>query len=413
MNSELLVSRPYIAVVGRRNVGKSALVNAMLGQDLSIVSDVAGTTTGPIKNVFELMPYGPVVLVDTAGIDDEGELGQKKISKTIKILSSSNFALVVVDARDELQSKELELFAYLDKLQLNYIVVVNKIEFGINPELVIELKELRITHFEVSCKEKAGIEELKRRIIRLLPSDQELPLVSDIVSQGDLIVMVVPDDLGAPKGRLILPQVQTIREALDEDTIVVVCKDKELRSTLDNLKNYPDLVITDSQAIMRVAADVPEKVKLTTFSILMARRKGDLPIFVNGLRRVEELQNGDKVLVAGACMHHPDEDDIGTVKIPQWLRNHTRKDLKIDISHGHDYPENLSDYRLIVHCEGCMLTRREMQTRINEAKLMDIPIVNYGVLSSYIHGAIPRALLPFPDAFAEWEKVQTKKIYIS
>jgi len=247
----------------------------------------------------------------------------------------------------------------------------------------------------------------------LLPSDQELPLVNDIVSQGDLIVMVVPNDFGAPKGRLILPQVQTIREALDEDTIVVVCKDIELRSTLDSLKNYPDLVIADSQAIMHVAAHVPEKVKLTTFSILMARHKGDLPIFVNGLRRVEELQNGDKVLVAGACMHHPDEDEIGTVKIPQWLRNHTRKDLKIDISHGYDYPENLSDYRLIVHCEGCMLTRREMQTRINEAKLMDVPIVNYGVLSSYIHGAIPRALLPFPNAFAEWEKVQTKKIYIS
>jgi [FeFe] hydrogenase H-cluster maturation GTPase HydF len=413
VNSEPIISRPYISVVGRRNVGKSALVNAMLGQDLSIVSEVAGTTTEPIKKAFELLPYGPVVLVDTAGIDDEGELGQKKISKTIKILSSSNFALVVVDARDELQSKELELFAYLDKLQINYVVAVNKIEFGINPELVIELKELRITHFEVSCKEKAGIEELKRRIIRLLPSDQELPLVNDIVSQGDLIVMVVPNDFGAPKGRLILPQVQTIREALDEDTIVVVCKDIELRSTLDSLKNYPDLVIADSQAIMHVAAHVPEKVKLTTFSILMARHKGDLPIFVNGLRRVEELQNGDKVLVAGACMHHPDEDEIGTVKIPQWLRNHTRKDLKIDISHGYDYPENLSDYRLIVHCEGCMLTRREMQTRINEAKLMDVPIVNYGVLSSYIHGAIPRALLPFPNAFAEWEKVQTKKNYIS
>jgi [FeFe] hydrogenase H-cluster maturation GTPase HydF len=413
VNSEPIISRPYISVVGRRNVGKSALVNAMLGQDLSIVSEVAGTTTEPIKKAFELLPYGPVVLVDTAGIDDEGELGQKKISKTIKILSSSNFALVVVDARDELQSKELELFAYLDKLQINYVVAVNKIEFGINPELVIELKELRITHFEVSCKEKAGIEELKRRIIRLLPSDQELPLVNDIVSQGDLIVMVVPNDFGAPKGRLILPQVQTIREALDEDTIVVVCKDIELRSTLDSLKNYPDLVIADSQAIMHVAAHVPEKVKLTTFSILMARHKGDLPIFVNSLRRIEELQNGDIVLIAEACMHHPEEDDIGTVKIPQWLRNHTRKDLKIDISHAYDYPENLSDYRLIVHCEGCMLTRREMQTRINEAKLMDIPIVNYGVLSSYIHGAIPRALLPFPDAFAEWEKVQTKKFYIS
>ena len=221
--------------------------------------------------------------------------------------------------------------------------------------------------------------------------------------------MVVPIDLGAPKGRLIMPQVQTIREALDEDTIVIVCKDKELRSTLDNLKNYPDLVITDSQAIMRVAADVPEKVKLTTFSILMARHKGDLPIFVRGLRRVEELKNGDKVLVAEACTHHAQEDDIGTVKIPRWLRNHTRKDLKIDVIHGQDFPENLSEYKLIVHCGGCMLTRRAMQTRINEAKLMDVPIVNYGVLISYMHGAVPRALLPFEEAVFEWKKMDKSK----
>ena len=399
-------SRPHIAIVGRRNVGKSSLVNALLGQDLSIVSEVAGTTTDPVKKAMELLPYGPVVLVDTAGIDDEGELGKQRISKTIKILSSSDFAVVVVDAREILQSKELELFAYLDKLQINYIVAVNKIEYGVNPELLDELKELRITHFEVSGKEKAGIEDLKRKMIRLLPSDHELPLVSDIVSQGDVIVLVVPIDLGAPKGRLILPQVQTIREALDEDTIVIICKDKELRSTLDNLKNYPDLVITDSQAIMRVAADVPEKVKLTTFSILMARHKGDLLVFVQGLRRVEELQNSDKVLVAEACTHHAQEDDIGTVKIPRWLRNHTKKDLRIDTIHGYDFPENLSEYKLIIHCGGCMLTRRAMQTRINEAKLMDVPIVNYGVLISYMHGAIPRALLPFEDAVSEWEKLK-------
>ncbi|MBI5662493.1 MAG: [FeFe] hydrogenase H-cluster maturation GTPase HydF [Ignavibacterium album] len=403
-------NRPHIAIVGRRNVGKSSLVNALLGQDLSIVSDVPGTTTDPVKKAFELLPYGPVVLVDTAGIDDEGELGQKRISKTIKILSQSDFALVVLDARERLQSKELELLAYLDKISVNYIVAINKIEFGVNPQLLDELKELRITHFEVSCKEKVGIDELKRKMIRMLPAEIEPPLISDIVSQGDVVVMVVPIDLGAPKGRLILPQVQTIREALDEDTIVIVCKDKELRSTLDNLKNYPDLVITDSQAIMRVAADVPEKVKLTTFSILMARHKGDLPTFVKGLKRVEELENGDKVLIAEACTHHAQADDIGTVKIPRWLRNHTKKDLQIDVAHGADYPENLSDYKLIIHCGGCMLTRRAMLTRMNEAKLLDVPIVNYGVLISYMHGAIPRALRPFEEAITEWErlKVNTK-----
>lgn len=406
LNKVAEANRPHIAIVGRRNVGKSSLVNALLGQDLSIVSDVPGTTTDPVKKAFELLPYGPVVLVDTAGIDDEGELGQKRISKTIKILSQSDFALVVIDAREQLQSKELELLAYLDKISINYIVAINKIEFGVNPKLLDELKELRITHFEVSCKEKVGIDELKRKMIRMLPAEIEPPLISDIVSQGDVVVMVVPIDLGAPKGRLILPQVQTIREALDEDTIVIVCKDKELRSTLNNLKNYPDLVITDSQAIMRVAADVPDKVKLTTFSILMARHKGDLPTFVRGLKRVEELENGDKVLIAEACTHHAQADDIGTVKIPRWLRNHTRKDLQIDIAHGADYPENLSDYKLIVHCGGCMLTRRAMLTRMNEAKLLDVPIVNYGVLISYMHGAIPRALRPFEDAIAEWERIK-------
>lgn len=406
MNKVAESNRPHIAIVGRRNVGKSSLLNALLGQDLSIVSDVPGTTTDPVKKAFELLPYGPVVLVDTAGIDDEGELGQKRISKTIKILSQSDFALVVLDARERLQSKELELFAYLDKISVNYIVAINKIEFGVNPKLLDEIKELRITHFEVSCKEKVGIDELKRKMIRMLPVEIEPPLISDIVSQGDVVVMVVPIDLGAPKGRLILPQVQTIREALDEDTIVIVCKDKELRSTLYNLKNYPDLVITDSQAIMRVAADVPEKVKLTTFSILMARHKGDLPTFVRGLKRVEELENGDKVLIAEACTHHAQADDIGTVKIPRWLRNHTRKDLQIDIAHGADYPENLSEYKLIVHCGGCMLTRRAMLTRMNEAKLLDVPIVNYGVLISYMHGAIPRALRPFEEAIAEWERIK-------
>lgn len=401
-------NRPHIAVVGRRNVGKSSLVNALLGQDLSIVSDVPGTTTDPVKKAFELLPYGPVVLVDTAGIDDEGELGQKRISKTIKILSQSDFALVILDARERLQSKELELLAYLDKISVNYIVAINKIEFGVNPKLLDELQELRITHFEVSCKEKVGIDELKRKMIRMLPAEIEPPLISDIVSQGDVVVMVVPIDLGAPKGRLILPQVQTIREALDEDTIVIVCKDKELRSALNNLKNYPDLVITDSQAIMSVAADVPDKVKLTTFSILMARHKGDLPTFVKGLKRVEELENGDKVLIAEACTHHAQADDIGTVKIPRWLRNHTKKDLQIDVAHGADYPDNLAEYKLIVHCGGCMLTRRAMLTRMNEAKLLDIPIVNYGVLISYLHGAIPRALQPFEEALAEWKKIKTR-----
>ncbi|MBE0539262.1 MAG: [FeFe] hydrogenase H-cluster maturation GTPase HydF [Ignavibacterium sp.] len=401
-------SRPHIAVVGRRNVGKSLLVNSLLEQTVSRVSEIAGTTTDAIKTKYELLPYGPVVIVDTSGIDDEGELGRQRITETIKILSSSDFALVVLDAREILQSKELELFAYLDKLQINYIIVVNKIEFGVNPVLLEELKELRMTHFEVSCKEKAGIEDLKRSMIRHLPQDDEPPLVKDIVKQGDVVLMVIPTDHTLPKRKLILTQVHMIREALDENAVVTVCREKELVSTLNNFKSYPDLVIVDSNSVIRIAEDIPAKIKFTTFSLIIARHRGDLPLFIKGLKKIDGLKNGDKVLIAEVCSHHTQEDDIGTVKIPKWLRSYTKKDLQIDIIHNSELQDNLSDYKLVVHCGGCLLTHRAMQTRINEAKLMDVPVVTYGVITSFMHGAIPRALVPFADAFAEWGKIKSK-----
>ena len=405
MNKVASAERLHIAIVGKRNVGKSSLINCLTNQELSIVSETPGTTTDPVSKAVELLPYGPVVMVDTAGIDDEGELGKKRISKTIKSISKADFAILVLDAREELDISETKLITFLQKIEVPFLAVVNKIEFGINPNLLIELEALEVTHYEVSCKEHAGVDNFKKKLIHLLPGETEIPLISDLVGQGDVVVMVVPIDLGAPKGRLIKPQVLSIREALDEDTICVVVKDRELRSALSLLKNPPDLVITDCQAIMRVAADVPENVKLTTFSILMARHKGNLPEFVKGLKRVEELNNGDKVLISEACTHHAQEDDIGTVKIPRWLRLHTKKNLQIDITHGYDFPENLSEYKLVVHCGGCMLTRKAMQVRIKQARLLDIPIVNYGVLISYMHGAVPRVLLPFNEAIAEWEKV--------
>lgn len=401
-------SRPHIAIVGRRNVGKSLLVNSLLEQNVSVVSNIAGTTTDAVKTRYELLPYGPVVIVDTAGIDDEGELGRQRITETIKILSSSDFVLVVVDARETLQSKELELFAYLDKLQINYIVAVNKIEFGVNTELLEELKELRMTHFEVSSKEKAGIEELKRRMIRLLPEDDEPPLVKDFVKQGDVVVIVIPVDLTLPKRKLILSQVHMIREALDENAVVTVCREKELVSTLNNFKSYPDLVIVDSNSLTRIAEEIPAKIKLTTFSLIIARHRGDLPLFIKGLRKIDSLKSDDKVLIAEVCLHHTQEEDIGTVKIPKWLCSYTKKELHIDIVHGNELPDNLSEYKLVVHCGGCLLTHRALQTRINEAKLMDVPVVTYGVITSFMHGAIPRALVPFPEAFAEWGKVKAK-----
>lgn len=397
--------RTHIAFIGKRNVGKSSLVNKFIGQDLVIVSETPGTTTDPVKKAMELLPFGPVVLIDTAGIDDIGELGEKRISKTIKIISESDYALLVLDSQEKLSAQEKNLIEQIQKLELPFIAVINKSELGINFDLIEELNSQRIQYHSVSCSTGDGIFELKEKVSKLLPSDEERTLIGDLIKQHDVVVLVVPIDLGAPKGRLILPQVQTIRESLDEDAIVIVTKDKELRAALGSLSHPPKLVVTDSQAIMRVNADVPDEIPLTTFSILMARYKGDLPEYVRGLKRIEELKNGDKVLIAEACSHHAQEDDIGKIKIPRWLRLHTKKDLTIDVVNGHDYPDNLSKYKLIVHCGGCMLTRKAMQVRIKQAKLVGVPIVNYGVAISYMHGAVPRALMPFSEAISAWEKL--------
>ncbi len=405
MSKVVQSERTHIAFVGRRNVGKSSLMNKFIGQDLVIVSDIPGTTTDPVKKAMELLPFGPVVLIDTAGIDDIGELGEKRISKTIKTITEVDFAILVLDSQQKLTQHEIELIEKLKNFNVSFLAVINKSDLGINYDLINELQKFGIKYHPVSCLTGNGIYELKEKVSQLLPREEEIPLVGDIVKQHDLIVLVVPIDLGAPKGRLIMPQVQTIREALDVDTIVVVAKDKELRAALSKLNQSPKLVVTDSQAIMRVIADVPEDVLLTTFSILMARYKGDITEYVRGLKRIEELENGDKVLIAEACTHHAQEDDIGRVKIPRWLRLHTKKNLEIDIVSGHDFPENLSDYKLIIHCGGCTLTRKMMQTRIKQARYMGIPIVNYGVAISYLHGAIPRVLQPFPEAIAEWEKL--------
>lgn len=398
MNKTPEANRLHISIVGRRNVGKSSLANALTGQEISIVSDTPGSTTDPVKKSIELLPYGPVVIIDTAGIDDVGELGEKRISKTIKAISQSDFAIVVFEANQAPQPKEIELIDLLKKINVPFIVALNKSDLGVNQDLLDFLTKSKIKYWKVSCERNEGIEEFKNGAIKSLPKLSEPPLVSDLVKQGDIVVLVVPIDLGAPKGRLILPQVQTIREILDSDAVAIACKEKELRATLDRLNEKPKLVITDSQAIMKVNADVPNDVKLTTFSILMARHKGDLPTLVKGLKQIEKLENGDKILIAEACTHHAQEDDIGTVKIPRWLRNFTRKDLQIDIVHGGDFPQNLNQYKLVIHCGGCMLNRKAMLVRINQASLIGVPIVNYGVLISYLHGAIPRAIEIFPEA---------------
>lgn len=402
------LEKKQIVFVGRRNVGKSSLVNAFLGQDINIVSEIPGTTIDPLRKSVELPPYGPVFLTDTAGIDDSGELGQKRISRTIKSISGADFAIVVLDATCRLSTEEYELFTYLDRISLPFVIAANKIELGINSNLLEEIKLLGATHFEISCKLGVGIDNLKRKVIRMLPAGNEASLVEDLVSQGDLVVMVIPIDSGTPNKRLLLPHVQATRESLDENAILMLVKEKELRPALDLLKRKPDFLITDSQSIMNVAKEIPEDIKLTTFSILVARNKGDLKTYIKGLKKINELDDNDKILIAEACFHHAQEDDIGRVKIPLWLRHHTNKNLVIDFAQGSDFPENLSQYKLIVHCDACMLSRKMMLMRLKEAHLMDVPVINYGILISYMHGAIPRALLPFNEAAYEWEKIFQK-----
>lgn len=406
MNNVAQSERKHIVFIGKRNAGKSSLVNRFIGQDLSIVSTTPGTTTDPVKKAMELLPFGPVVLVDTAGIDDIGELGEKRIGKTMKAISEADYAIVVLDAQCALDDNERSLFNHIQQMNIAYLAAVNKSDLGINNSLIEELNFLKIPFHAVSCIEDTGIYELKEKVCRLIPNEAEPPLIGDLIKQHDVIVLVVPIDLGAPKGRLIMPQVQTIRESLDEDAIVMVTKDKELRAALSKLSSPPKLVVTDSQAIMRVTADVPDEIPLTTFSILMARYKGDIIEYVKGIKRIEELEDGDKVLIAEACSHHAQEDDIGKVKIPRWLRLHTKKDLQIDVKGGHDYPDNLNEYRLIIHCGGCMLTRKAMQVRIKQAKFAGVPIVNYGVAISYMHGAIPRAIEPFEEAISVWNNLK-------
>lgn len=390
--------RKHIVFIGKRNVGKSSLINSFSGQEMSIVSEIPGTTTDPVRKAMELLPFGSVVLVDTAGIDDVGELGEKRINKTIKAISSADFVLFVINATDELSDKEKEYIKILQSSKTPFAFVINKIDLGINEKLILELQSFNQAIIRTSSLSNDGIYNLKEVVSNLIPKGKELQLIGDLVKQGDIVVLVVPIDLGAPKGRLILPQVQTIREVLDSDAIVIVTKERELNSTLNRLKEKPQLVVTDSQAIMKVVADVPNDIPLTTFSILMARYKGDLKSFVNGIEEIDNLQNGDKILISEACTHHAQEDDIGKVKIPRWLRNYTKKNLEIDVVGGRDYPEDLSKYKLIIHCGACMITRTEMQSRIKQAELVGIPIVNYGLIISYMHGAIPRVLKPLSGA---------------
>ena len=397
--------RKQIAVMGRQGVGKSSLVKALSVKNKNIADDNSGADQNQIEQILELLPFAPLVLKDTIAIDKKDELGKKKVSDTIKTISTTDLVILVLDARENISSKEWELLNYLTKISVPFILAVNKIEYGVNPDLLSEIKLLNTTHYEISCTENVGIDSLKTKVMRMLPQTDNQPFIGDIISQGDVVVMVVPNDLEAQKRREIIPQIQTIRESLDEDATIVLTKIKELRSTLYALKNLPDLILTDSQTITDTFAEIPEDIKITTFSTLNTRKKGNLQTFIKGLKAIENLNDEDKVLVVEACAHHNQNYNIGSGQITEWLRLQTKKKLIFDYNNSADLPEDLSTYKLIVYCSGCMFTKKIILAKIRQAMLLDIPIVNYDIIISYINGSLPRILFPFEKASNEWEKV--------
>lgn len=404
MNDTPKGERVHIAVFGRRNAGKSSLINSITGQELSIVSDVRGTTTDPVYKAMELLPLGPVMMIDTPGLDDEGELGQLRIEKTRMVLNKADIAVVVFDGETILEETdfnvEAELVNQIKERKLPYMVLLNKKE--VCPDLekaAMGIKELLGQElYCVSAKTGEGIHDLKVKLSVMVQSDEgDRRIAGDLLAPNDFVVLVVPIDSAAPKGRLILPQQQTIRDVLESGATAIVVREKELADTLKNIGKKPKMVITDSQAFSEVAKDTPEDILLTSFSILFSRYKGDLEQQVKGVRTVDALEDGDCILMAEGCTHHRQCDDIGTVKIPMWLRRHTGKDLVFEMSSGTEFPKDLSKYRMIVHCGGCMLNKKEMQFRIKQAKDQETPIVNYGVLIAYMKGILKRSLEPFSD----------------
>ena len=387
--------RVHIAFFGRRNAGKSSLVNAFTGQSLAIVSDVKGTTTDPVSKAMELLPLGPVQIIDTPGIDDVGELGALRVEKTKQVLRKTDLAIVVLDATAPMDQADQALLALIKARELPHILAFNK------ADLLETVPESQENTIYVSAKTGYHIHELKELAASLAQAAaQERPLVRDLLDPGDTAVLVVPIDKSAPKGRLILPQQQVIRDVLEAGASALVCRDTELSQTLAALAAPPKIVITDSQVFGKVDKLVPPAVPLTSFSILMARYKGDLPLTVAGVAALKTLREGEKVLIAEGCTHHRQCEDIGTVKIPKWLEGYTGKKFQYAFTSGGEFPEDLSSYALVIHCGGCTLNPKEMAARQRLAKEQQVPITNYGVLIAALHGILPRALQPFPDVAA-------------
>lgn len=397
--------RLHIGIFGRRNAGKSSLINAITGQDLAIVSDVKGTTTDPVKKAMELLPLGPVVLIDTPGLDDEGLLGQKRMEKALQALRQTDIVILTIPADAALDGLEKTLLQEAKKRGLPFFVVLNKTDL-LADKKQIEEKEKEIAQalsipldviVPVSAEKNEGIHALKEKLANGIPKEQERPLIRDLLSPGDLVVLVVPIDSAAPKGRLILPQQQVIRDSLEAGAVPVVTRDSELAQALSSLGKKPRLIVTDSQVFGAVAKIVPKDIPLTSFSILMARYKGDLEVQIAGAKAIETLQDGDTVLISEGCTHHRQCDDIGTVKMPRWIKEYTGKDLQFAFTSGGEFPKDLSPYAMVVHCGGCTLPLQEMRYRISYGAKQEVAITNYGVMIAYIHGILPRVTEIFVD----------------
>ena len=392
LNSTVSAERVHIGFFGKRNAGKSSLVNAITGQSLSVVSDVLGTTTDPVKKAMELLPLGPVVIIDTPGFDDEGALGELRVNKTREILAKTDIAVLVAIGGKPLDEYEKELISLFEERDIPYIIAYNKCDLS---DYSAEVKENEIY---VSAKDGTNIENLKEKLAAFAKQNKKSRyIVSDLLEKGDIAVLVMPIDDAAPKGRLILPQQQTMRDILDAHCSFVGCQDTELKDTLAALSKKPRLVITDSQAFGRVSKDVPDDIMLTSFSILFARYKGDLKQLVEGAASLSTLKDGDRVLISEGCTHHRQCNDIGTVKMPGWIKNFTGADIEFSFTSGGEFPEDLSEFSLIVHCGGCMLNEKEMSFRLQKAQISGVPIVNYGVAIAMMHGILTRSLEPFPE----------------
>ena len=397
LNAQPSGERVHIGFFGLRNAGKSSVVNRVTGQTLSIVSDVKGTTTDPVQKAMELLPIGPVVIIDTPGIDDEGTLGEERVRRALRVLEKTDIAVLVTDSTRGLQPAEQELLELFRKREIPFIIAHNKTDLTSAPAAVPE------NEIYVSAAADSNIRELKELIARAVkPTEPKKRLVADLLAPNDTVVLVVPIDSAAPKGRLILPQQQTIRDILEAGAISLVTREAELTRTLESLREPPRLVITDSQAFGIVDKLVPKNVQLTSFSILFARYKGNLRQAILGAAQLNSLQDGDTVLISEGCTHHRQCGDIGTEKLPNWIRRFTGKDVQFSFTAGNEFPEDVSKYALVVHCGGCMLNEREMQYRLRHSAERNVPMTNYGIAIAHMHGILDRALAPFPDLHQAW-----------